>query len=268
LNTRTVTFASQGYAVIPSIVGDNALALARELANGLIDRYRQGEEAVLAAGLSIGDTGRRHPQRNPGIVLDACTHEPFIIGDLIGLEPRFARFISQQSIWERVAELFDCAPCDLLFHFANLTRKPGETGPAIGWHRDEGNTYFASEDGRTVRLLIPLQFMSARNGGTAVVPGSHLNGDTVTDTALCPDVPVGSCLALHSATLHGGTANRSGLERDVIVLQFGLRSSVLRCTAAETLALSTREELWERALSRDLPQSGSEPRRLGVTVVP
>ncbi|MGH8440752.1 MAG: phytanoyl-CoA dioxygenase family protein [Pseudomonas sp.] len=243
LNARTATFASQGYAVIPSIVCDNELALARDLANGLIDRYRQGEEAVLSAGVSIGDAGRRHPQRNPGIELETCNHEPFIIGDLIGLEPRFARFISQQSIWDRVAELFDCTPCDLLFHFANLTRKPGETGPAIGWHRDGSNAYFASEDGRTVRLLIPLQFMSARNGGTAVVPGSHLNSDTATDTARCPDVPAGSCLALHSATLHGGTANRSGLERDVIVLQFGLRSSALRCTATEKLAPSTREEL-------------------------
>ena len=85
--------------------------------------------------------------------------------------------------------------------------------------------------------------MSARNGGTAVVPGSHIQTDTPVETALYPDVAPGSCLALHSATLHGGSPNRSEQERDVIVIQFGLCSSILRCQADETLSLSTREDL-------------------------
>ncbi|MGH8382399.1 phytanoyl-CoA dioxygenase family protein [Pseudomonas sp.] len=250
-----MSFASQGYAVIPAVVCDDELAFARELANGLIDRYRRGEEAVLSVGVNIGDAGRRHPQRNPGINLEQWRHEPFIIGDLIALEPRFARLFSQQSIWNCVAELFGCAPSDLLFHFSNLTRKPSEVGPAIGWHRDAENTYFASQDGRTVRLLIPLQFMSGENGGTAVVPSSHLEADAATDCALCPEVPPGGCLVLHSATLHGGSPNRSGQERDVIVIQFGLRSSTLRCKAPERLALSTREDLL--AFYRNLVEGGA-----------
>lgn len=243
LNTRTVSFATQGYAVVPSVVCDTELAFARELAHALVVRFRQGDAAVVAVGVSIGDAGRRHPQRNPGLDLEQWMHEPFIIGDLLAVEPRFARLFSQQSIWNCVADLLDCAPAELFFHFGNLTRKPGATGPAIGWHRDAENTYFASEDGRTVRLLIPLQHMSAANGGTAVVPRSHLETGAATDDALCPEVPPGSCLALHCATLHGGTENRSGQERDVIVMQFGLRTSMLRCQAPERSALSTREEL-------------------------
>lgn len=243
MNTRTVSFATQGYAVVPSVVRDIELALARELADSLIARYRQCEAAVLSVGVSIGDAGQRHPQRNPDIDLQQWLHEPFIIGDLLALEPRFARLFSQQSIWNCVAELLGCAPSELLFHFGNLTRKPGESGPAIGWHRDAENTYFASEDGRTVRLLIPLQHMSVANGGTAVVPRSHLEADATTDNAFCPQVPPGGCLAIHSATLHGGTPNRSGQERDVIVMQFGLRTSTLRCQAPERSALSTQEEL-------------------------
>jgi ectoine hydroxylase-related dioxygenase (phytanoyl-CoA dioxygenase family) len=185
----------------------------------------------------------KNEQSNPDIDPDRWKHEPFIIGDLIALEPRFARLLSQHSIWACVAELLECAPKQVRFHFCNLTRKPRKIGPAVGWHRDADNSYFASHDGRTLRLLIPLQLMSARNGGTAVAPGSHLHVDSTIDNALYPDVLPGACLALHSATLHGGSSNRSDQDRDVIVIQFGLHSSTLRCQAAETLALSTREEL-------------------------
>ena len=181
--------------------------------------------------------------RNPGVEPDRWQHEPFIIGDLLALEPGFARLLSLQSIWTCVAELLDCAPDDLLFHFSNLTRKPGAIGPAVGWHRDADNKYFASHDGRTVRVLIPLQSMSAGNGGTAVVPGSHVHANQSIDTAFCPDVVPGAGLVLHSATLHAGSPSRSEQERDVIVVQFGVRSSNLRCQANETLSLCTREEL-------------------------
>ncbi|MCP1465551.1 phytanoyl-CoA dioxygenase family protein [Pseudomonas sp. S3E17] len=243
MNTRTVKFASHGYSVIPGLICEQELAFARELVTELVDRYRSGDPTALSVGVTIGDVSRQHPQRNPDIDPDRWRHEPFIIGDLIALEPRFARLLSQKSIWTCVAELLECASSDLLFHFCNLTRKPSEVGPAIGWHRDADNKYFASHDGRTLRLLIPLQFMSARNGGTAVVPGSHIQTDTPVETALYPDVAPGACLALHSATLHGGSPNRSEQEREVIVIQFGLCSSTLRCQADETLSLATREDL-------------------------
>ena len=243
VNTRTVKFASDGYLVIPELICEQELAFARELVTELVDRYRGGDPTSISAGVTISEVSQQHPQRNPGIKQDRWQREPFIIGDLLALEPRFARLLIQEPIWTCVGELLECASSDLLFHFCNLTRKPSKVGPAIGWHRDADNKYFASHDGRTLRLLIPLHFMSARNGGTAVVSGSHIRTDTPVETALCPEVAPGACLALHSATLHGGSPNRSEQERDVIVIQFGLCSSILRCKANETLSLSTREEL-------------------------
>lgn len=243
MNTRTVKFAYDGYLVIPELICEQEQAFARELVNDLVDRYRGGDPTAISAGVTISEVSRQHPQRNPGIPPDRWKREPFIIGDLLALEPRFARLLSQESIWTCVGELLECASSDLLFHFCNLTRKPSEVGPAIGWHRDADNKYFASHDGRTLRLLIPLQFMSVRNGGTAVIPGSHIQTDAPVETALYPDVAPGACLALHSATLHGGSPNRSEHERDVIVIQFGLCSSTLRYQANETLSLSTRNDL-------------------------
>ncbi len=165
------------------------------------------------------------------------------MGDLLALEPHFARLLVQRSLWECAAELLGCTPDELLFHFCNLTRKPGQAGPAVGWHRDGQNNFCATHDGRTVRLLIALQEMSSRNGGTAVVPYSHLHADASVDAAQWPEVAAGGCLALHSGTLHGGSPNRSGHDREVIVVQFGLRSSTLRCRPVDALALSTREAL-------------------------
>ena len=243
MNTRTVKFASDGYLVIPELICEQEQAFTRALVTELVDRYRGGDPTAISAGVTISEVSRQHPQRNPGIQPDHWKREPFIIGDLLALEPRFARLLSLESIWTCVGELLECASSDLLFHFCNLTRKPSEVGPAIGWHRDADNKYFASHDGRTLRLLIPLQIMSARNGGTAVIPGSHIQTDAPVETALYPDVAPGACLALHSATLHGGSPNRSEQERDVIVIQFGLCSSILRYQANETLSLSTRKDL-------------------------
>lgn len=242
LNTGNVTFATCGYAVISELIDKPVLAQTKMLVDELVAQFRSGAPLVLAAGVSVGDVSRQHPQRNPDIEPARYSHEPFIIGDLIALQPGFARLLCLQSIWRCVAGLLDCAPEEILFHFCNLTRKPGESGPAVGWHRDADNRYFASNDGRTLRLLIPLQSMNASNGGTAVVPGSHLHADTALDSALYPDVPPGGCLALHSGTLHGGSPNRSGQDRDVIVMQFGLRSSILKCQASEAMALSSRED--------------------------
>ncbi|MFQ6572088.1 phytanoyl-CoA dioxygenase family protein [Pseudomonas sp. UM16] len=243
MNTRTVTYAAYGYGVLPALLCEKELAFARALVSEVVSRYRDGETAAVSVGVNISDVSNQHPQRNPDVDPGQWKNEPFIIGDLIALDPRFARLLSLQSVWTCAARLLECAVDDVVFHFCNLTRKPGEIGPAVGWHRDADNRYFASHDGRTIRLLIPLQLMSASNGGTAVVPGSHLHTGTNIETAICPEVPAGAGLALHSATLHGSRPNRSEQERDVIVIQFGLRGSPLSYQASETLSMSTREGL-------------------------
>jgi len=59
-------------------------------------------------------------------------------------------------------------------------------------------------------------------------------------TACHPCVAPGSGLALHSSVLHGCAPNRSGLECDVVAIQFGMAASALRHQASETLSLSNR----------------------------
>ncbi len=236
-------FASQGFAVMNDVLPGPELSLARELVSRLIARHRSGEEAVISMGVSVATVTNQHPQRNPGVVAGQWQLEPYIIGNLVSLDVRFAALFSAQSIWLCAADLLSCLQEQVVFHFSNITRKPPLAGPAVGWHRDAHNTYFASSDRRTVRLLLPLQPMNETNGGTEVVAGSHLSRAEPEGPVCCPQVSPGSCLALHSEVLHGGAPNRSASERDVIVLQFGVVTSELQHRAAELLSLSAREDI-------------------------
>jgi hypothetical protein len=245
-NQRSImTYASQGYAVISAMLSAPELALARELVARLVERHRSGESTVIAESVSVAAVTRQHPQRNPGLSADQWEHEPYIIGNLLALDARFASLFSTPTLWRWAGELLGCASEAVVFHLSNLTRKPAGNGPAIGWHRDARNTYCAAEDHRTLRFLLPLQPMSAVNGGTEIVAGSHLPGaaQTAEDSNLicCPAVAPGACLALHSEVLHGGAPNRGASERDVLVIQFGVASSILTCRADELLSLSGRE---------------------------
>lgn len=101
-----------------------------------------------------------------------------------------------------------------------------------------------------LRVLVPLQRMSADNGGTRIVPGSHVCERAAADTAVCPTVPAGSGLVLHAKVLHGGEQNRSERDRDVLVVQFGHRRSALRVRADDTLALADHADFAAFAAKR------------------
>lgn len=252
------SFTQLGFCVIPDLLSPPELELAGELVGLLVRRFQTGEHGVVAAGVSLASAARRHPERSPGILAAEWENEPYIIGDLIELEPRFVRLFSAPAIWQCAAELLGCPEKDVIYHFSNITRKASGIGPAVGWHRDSDNAYFSAADCRTFRLLLPLQPMSEVNGGTSVVPGSHLlpvDGD-VPDIAapICPPVAPGSGLALHAEVLHGGSPNRSTVERDVLVLQFGVRSSELLYEAKEVLSLADREGFMQFNQDRTLEQ--------------
>ncbi len=244
-----MTFATQGFELVDNMLSAAELALARELAAGLIERHRAGDRAVAAAGVSVVAVTSQHPQRNPGVPAGRYGQEPYLIGDLLSLDIRFARIFAAKALWRWTGKFLGCATDEVVFHFSNLTRKPPLNGPAVGWHRDADNTYFASADRRTLRFLLPLQAMSAINGGTEILPGSHLPDAMQARkddcASFCPTVAPGSCLALHSGVLHGGAPNRSTRERDVMVVQFGVSTSELRHRASELLSLSGRDAFVE-----------------------
>lgn len=165
----------------------------------------------------------------------------------MSLDDRFKSLLAGQVLWSIAAKLLKAELSQIVFHYANLTRKPAGTWPAIAWHRDNENTYFCPEDDHFLRLLIPLQGMSKINGGTGIVASSHVNACHIIATdenqVIYPAVSAGSVLAIHPSLLHGGQPNRSHLERDVIIMQFGVQGSSLRHQEALELgALKTWQD--------------------------
>lgn len=246
-------FFKEGFQVIHDLLVPQEVAFARMLVTELIRRYRADEAAVRCRAISVAEVTCQHPERNLGVQANGWESEPFIIGDLVALDPRFSVIFAKDKLWRCAAQLLACPLNEVVFHMSNLTRKPSGVGPAIGRHRDAGNAYFSATDDRTIRMLFPLQAMSDANGGTVVWPGSHLpavHGSALDPLgAICPAVAPGSALALHAKVLHGGAPNRSQVERDVIVLQFGVRSSPLLHQAHELLSMYSCEKVLEFSAS-------------------
>jgi ectoine hydroxylase-related dioxygenase (phytanoyl-CoA dioxygenase family) len=143
---------------------------------------------------------------------------------------------------------------DLVFHYAQIVRKPALVGPGLRWDRDFPNTYVATEGPDFVRVLVPIEGTGPTNGGTGVVAGSHLVSDSEAleedgsesgEGAVTPVIPPGGALIIHSKMVHGGSPNRGSQDRHLFAVQLGLKDARLRYSAegVEHLTLCSREAL-------------------------
>ncbi|MCB5190014.1 phytanoyl-CoA dioxygenase family protein [Methylobacillus arboreus] len=226
-------YPAQGYQIFRNVLSHSWLQSTRDAAESVIQHYRENGPFGRENDVSLGELAQSRPQRNPGVDGSKWINEPFIIGDLLTQDGHFVSLLAEQALWSIAARLLATEIGQVIFHYSNLTRKPAGIGPSIVWHRDAENTYFCPNNDRLLRLLIPLQGMSRENGGTAVVPGSHL--DTKIDkttldehTVIHPELAAGDVLAIHSQLLHGGAPNRSHRERDVLIMQFGVAGATFR----------------------------------------
>ncbi len=93
-------------------------------------------------------------------------------------------------------------------------------------HRD-GDLYPLSHLGMTTLMptMWALSDFDAANGGTQVVPGSHLWADARQaehDEIVNAEMPLGSVLIYLGGTIHGGGANNSNRDRTGLALQYSL----------------------------------------------
>jgi ectoine hydroxylase-related dioxygenase (phytanoyl-CoA dioxygenase family) len=112
--------------------------------------------------------------------------------------------------------LFDCS--------VNATRPSrGADGGGTGWHRDFGSDlHHGSAIPSHLFLLFCLDDLTAENGGTWVVPGSHrrclqpepeISSMERYPSAMRIEAQAGDLVALDPATLHASGLNRSGADR-------------------------------------------------------
>ena len=225
----SVAYQEAGFEVFAGAVARHIPSL-REAVVLECRRFREGTPDHAALSVSLAQYIRKHPARSPGVSPKDAGDEPYILGGIAGLNRAFLTFITEPELWQVASGLLDVEPDQLVYHSGQVVRKPAHIGAGLGWHRDYGATYIATQGARFLRLLIPLQPISQTNSGTAIVPGSHLISDKVAqslvgvpesdDGAICPALEPGDILALHPKTLHGGGPNRSKDARDLFVIQY------------------------------------------------
>jgi hypothetical protein len=245
-------FSRDGFELIPAVFDETSLDQLRRSVASVCGKYRCDEDAVVASGVSLAAYTRAHPERNPGVDPSSLESEPYILGNLAAQDVGIWEFLAQRDLWVLAAQLLTAELDEVVYHSAQVLRKPARIGPALSWHRDYGNTYISTDGPFFVRLLVPLQAMRQENGGTGVVPGSHLISDAEAlarsdfaesrDGAEFPMVRAGDVLALHSKVIHGGGTNRSEEDRDLLAVQFGRKAaSILHAYEQEHLTMADRE---------------------------
>jgi hypothetical protein len=249
-------FALDGYYIFTGLLLDiPTLAYVGETVFDLCDRFRQGDGDVVRSSVSLADYTRGRPQRNPGVDPMTLGSEPYLLGNLLKIAPQLRRVIHQESLWNAAACLLMTKSDRVVYHYSSIIRKPAIVGPALGWHRDYANSYISTVGPHFVRLLIPLEGMSAANGGTGVVPGSHLISDDEAvaregrdedgSSAIVPHLQPGQVLGIHSKLVHGGGPNRSSVDRQLLTIQFGDRDArILHKSEDEELSLAGRDGPW------------------------
>jgi len=243
-------FIEDGYAIFPSPFEGAEIGALR----GEVARFCQSVTPGDPAWRRVVGISALRPHRNPGISLPPGEDVPFIVSDLPAVSPAFWRLLAAEPLWAVARAVLGSAG-EIVYHFANITRKPARIGPNMSWHRDFPNGYICPASSRHFfRCLIPLETMDAENGGTAVLPGTHLISDSLAieeenrrdfdlSTAVVPALAAGEALAIDSKIVHGGTANRSGRDRNLLVIQFGLRTGDFRAWDEETFSGWTREQI-------------------------
>ncbi len=240
-------FLKLGYQFFSQVLDTETVVAARNEVEALCERARRGEleGAFPLSGLK--------ESRNPGVSAEAMGTEPFLLPCLPAISEVFAEILGQGNIWEIAGEVLQTK--DVVYHFSNITRKPPRIGPNMSWHRDYPNQYLCPTNSRhCFRLLIPLEAMDLENGCTLALSGSHRVTDEVVtfeekrkDFATEDAVPLiakaGDAYAIDSKVVHGGTENRSDRNRNLLVIQFGVRTSEFLYWAEERFTGLSREEI-------------------------
>ena len=226
-------FKEAGYQVFPKCFTPEEVALASETVEQLCRTLRPGDPLWEnhVTPLSV-----LSENRNPGIDDPALLAKtPFIFGSLPVLAPIFARMITSEVLWAAACEVLESDR--VVYHYANATRKPASIGPNMSWHQDYPNGFISPRKSDFFRALIPLEGMDEENGCTQVIPGTHCLSDAEAmearekkirnydvEKAVPLNLAPGDMAAIHAKVVHGGGANRSHRERNLMIVQFGIQT--------------------------------------------
>ena len=107
-----------------------------------------------------------------------------------------------------------------------VINRPGQRQAQAKWHRDLNYQHWVCSRAISISALVCLEDFNPQTGGTAFLPGSHLDEnfpvqEVVERSEVTPVLPRGSVIFFNSMTFHRGGVNSSGRIRRAAIHVIG-----------------------------------------------
>jgi ectoine hydroxylase-related dioxygenase (phytanoyl-CoA dioxygenase family) len=230
---------TQGYLVLGRVLSDERLALIRERLDALLR-----EEGAQAGSELLDSPHIRHP-REAGADRLADLVNKGAVFDIFYTEPRVLAAISR--VLGRDMKLSS-------LNYRAAKPGSGEQNLHVDWHEAVAPGVYT-----VCNSIWLLDDFSIANGGTRLVPGTHLAGrlpQDVLDDPAAPhpeqvvlEAPAGTVAVFNSHMWHGGTRNTTGRHRRAVHSYFCRRDQPQQVDQRRYIKPETRERLHPAALT-------------------
>lgn len=224
-----------GYLVVPNLVDPQTLALLRAGIDRIADDPEAFPPRLRHRILMERDFVKGEPKYND-LNSEQVGNAVHMIMELPLFDQVFGDLIFYQPLLDVLEVLFESR--EYHFHNYKCVYKAPRVSSAFKWHRDL--PYLQHSTPNLITAILCLDEMTAENGATAVLPGTHRiphdqvkpSDVDIPEENLPTDVPrvsvccpAGSAVLFHVNILHGGPPNRSDIpRRNVIGIWAGPRT--------------------------------------------
>jgi ectoine hydroxylase-related dioxygenase (phytanoyl-CoA dioxygenase family) len=223
-------YSDDGYVIVRDLIDSQLLLKLREA----MEKITNKPERLLPSFRDKIFFEREHVKNNaqkyPDLTPEQCGDSVREISDLPVFDSVFARLICYPPLLDVLEALFQST--EFSFYLQLGHPKSARVGNGLlHFHRDTANEDFTSAD--TITAILCLDDMTAENGATVFVPGSHRVSDeeamkpkwrTVEESELSLNnmvkvcCPAGSAIFFSSKVVHGTGHNRSNYSRRTVLM--------------------------------------------------
>lgn len=240
-------YATEGYLLVPDVVGADLLRQLRSVTLDLIERSR-----AVSASDEVYDLDEGHSAGAPRLTRIKLPHTR---------HPAFREAIARSRLTEVLTDLLGA---DVRLRTSKLNTKAPGGGAAVEWHQDWAFYPHTNDDLLAVGLM--LEDVDEANGPLMVIPGSHVGPvlshfrDGVFCGAVDPADPAfekekivtltgkaGSATFHHVRLLHGSAPNHSDRARLICFYECGAADAWPLIGASGAFAGMSQAETWRAA---------------------
>ncbi|KEQ18415.1 phytanoyl-CoA dioxygenase family protein [Endozoicomonas numazuensis] len=227
-----MSYRELGYQVFNNVISDNCRESAKNEINRIRNLFKQDKQLLSDYVVPLSEMS---DYLSPLGDQQDIEEEPYLIGEPVELSSTFAMLIINPDLWDIASAIL--GDDEVVYHFSNVTRKLANNDPSLSWHRDFPNQYICPEHSdHFFRLLLPLEDIQPAHTCTRIIANSHTLSDERAirehkkqpldvnnhEQSISLELKPGQAVAIHPKLIHGGQVNRSPLDRNLMVIQFGL----------------------------------------------